>query len=175
VNWAETLPCKTVDDAWNHFKTTLLESVERNVPGCGTRTRHKNPWMKQEILRLIRRKLQKWRVAKLSRSAEDMKEYPKIEKETAKKIRNAKRKLRRDLASGEDKNNRKFAKYIKSKSKSRTTIGPLKDKNKKLATGDREMANELNTFFASVFTQEDLNIVPEPETETVRKKWSRCE
>jgi transketolase len=163
-----------VDNAWNHFKTTLLESVERNVPRFGTGTRLKNQWMMWEILRLIRRKWRKWKVAKLSRSAEDMIEYLQKEKETAKKILNAKRKLKSDLASGEDKNNRKFTKSINSKSKSRTTIGPLKDKNKELVPGDKEMANELNTFFDSVFRQEDLNVVSEPETETVRKKWSRC-
>jgi hypothetical protein len=170
VSWAETLEGKTVDSAWNHFKTTLMESVEKNFPKCGTGTRLRNPWMTREILCLIRKKRRKWRVTKLSRSAEDMREYQEIEKETAKKIRNAKRKLEKDLVSGKDKNNRKFTRYIKSKSKSRTTVGPLKDKNKKLVTGEREVAIELNTFFTSFFTQEDQSSIPEPEQETVNKR-----
>ncbi len=65
----------------------------------------------------------------MSPSAEDLIEYRALEKETAKKIRNAKRKMERDLASGESKNNRRFAKYIKSKTKSKTNVGPLLGKD----------------------------------------------
>jgi DNA topoisomerase VI subunit B len=121
--------------------------------------------MTREILRLIRKKRRKWRVAKLSKSADELREYREIEKETAKKIRNAKRKLEKDL--GEDKNNRKFARYIKSKTKSRTTVGPLIDKDRKLVTGEKEMAEVLNKFFASVFTQESTQNVPRAAREAI--------
>jgi hypothetical protein len=99
-----------------------------------------------------------------------MQEYKALEKETAKKIRNAKRKLEKNLASGEDKNNRKFTKYVKSKTKSKTSVGPLLSKEKKLITEEKEIAEELNKFFSSVFTKEDLQSVPDPEVENVRKK-----
>lgn len=67
--------------------------------------------------------------------------------------------------SGVDKNNRKFSKYVKSKTKSRTTIGPIMTKDKRLLTDEKEMAEELNQFFSSVFTQEDLSNIPEAEDE----------
>jgi hypothetical protein len=102
--------------------------------------------------------------------AEDLEEYKILEKLTAKKIRNAKRKMERDLARGEDKNNRRFARYIKSKTKSKTTVGPLINQDKELITGEREMATEFNKFFSSVFTQENLQNIPEPVPEKVRRK-----
>jgi len=71
------------------------------------------------------------------------------------------------LARGEDKNNRKFAKYIKSKTKSKTSVGPLYNKDRELITGDKEIADELNSFFSSVFTREDLQNVPDPEMEVI--------
>jgi hypothetical protein len=108
-------------------------------------------------LRLIRRKRRKWREIKNTRRPDEMKEYKALEKEAAKKIRSAKRKLEKDLAAGSDKNNRKFAKYIKSKTKSRTTVGPLVSKDKKLITDEKEMAEEINKF---------LN-VPEPDAEVI--------
>jgi hypothetical protein len=89
---------------------------------------------------------------------------------TAKKVRNAKMKMERDLARGEDKNNRRFAKYIKSKTKSKTTVGPLINQDKELITGEREMATEFNKFFSSVFTQENFQNIPEPVQEKVRRK-----
>ncbi len=84
---------------------------------------------------------------KNSGQLEEHAEYKRIEKETANKIRNDKRKFERGLAYSEDKNNRKFTKYVKSKTKSKTTIGPLLNKDKKLITDEKEMAEELNRFF----------------------------
>ncbi len=55
--------------------------------------------------------------------------------------------MEREPANNQDKNNRKFAIYIKSKTKSRNTIDPLKRE-------DVEMAKELNHFFSSMFTKE---------------------
>jgi hypothetical protein len=75
--------------------------------------------------------------------------------------------MEKDLAYSEDKNNRKFARYIKSKTKSKTAIGPLITREKKMLTEDRDMVEELNTFFASVFTKEDLQTIPEAEKEHV--------
>ena len=76
---------------------------------------------------------------------------------------------RRDLAGAADKNNRKFTKYVKSKTKSKTTIGPLITKEKTVLTEGKEMADELNRFFSSVFTQEDLSHIPAAEQESIRK------
>jgi hypothetical protein len=70
--------------------------------------------------------------------------------------------MEKDLARGEDKNNRKFAKYIKSKTKSKTSVGLLYNKDRELITGYKEIADELNSFFSSVFTREDLQNVPDP-------------
>jgi hypothetical protein len=92
-----------------------------------------------------------------------------IEKEVSNKIRNAKRKLEKELVTGPDKNNRKFTKYVKSKTKSRTTVGPLITKDKKVLTEEKDMAEELNSFFSSVFTKEDLSQIPDPETEVVQR------
>jgi hypothetical protein len=77
--------------------------------------------------------------------------------------------MEKDLVADTDKNNRKFTKYVKSKTKSKTSIGPLVTKDKKILTGAKEMAEELNSFFATVFTQEDLSSIPEAETELIQK------
>jgi hypothetical protein len=69
----------------------------------------------------------------------------------------------KNLVTGEDKNNRKFTQYVKSKTKSRTTVGPLVTKDKKILSEPKDMARELNNFFGSVFTQEDLTVIPEAE------------
>jgi hypothetical protein len=88
-------------------------------------------------------------------TTEAMEGYREVENECINKIRIAKRRMERDLASNPDKNNRKFAKYVRSKTKSKTTIGPFKTVDGRLLTQDTEMADKLNQFFASVFTREN--------------------
>ena len=97
VYWRETLQGRTIESAWTLFKDTLSQTVEKNVPKCGIRTQLRNPWMTRDILRLIRRKRRKWREVKFSKRPEELEEYRALEKETAKKIRNAKQKLEKDL------------------------------------------------------------------------------
>ena len=87
-------------------------------------------------------------------------------KNLIKKVRNAKRNQEKKLANSNDNNARKFAAYIKSKTKTVTSIGPLKNRDGNLVTEDLDMAEQLNKFFASVFTQEETDTVPELEPET---------
>jgi hypothetical protein len=49
-----------------------------------------------------------------------------LEKDLKKSIRRAKRKQERDLFKNDDRNGKKFTQYIKSKTKTRSEIGPLK-------------------------------------------------
>ena len=74
--------------------------------------------------------------------------------------------MEKKLASTRDNNSRRFANYIRSKTKTRTSIGPLKTADGVLKTDEAEIAAELNSFFASVFTTEEDNYLPEVQKET---------
>ena len=74
--------------------------------------------------------------------------------------------MEKKLANTKDNNSRRFANYIRSKTKTRTSIGPLKTVDGVLKTEESEIAVELNKFFASVFTAEDDGILPEENKET---------
>ena len=52
---------------------------------------------------------------------------------------------------------------MKKKTGNKTSVGPLKDNAGQLITDDRLMAEQLNMFFCSVFTQEDCSNLPEAE------------
>jgi hypothetical protein len=78
--------------------------------------------------------------------------------------------MEKELSRNKDKNNRQFTKYVKTKTKSKTTVGPLITKEKKLLMGGKEIADELNGFFASVFMKEDTTTIPEAEQEEVRRR-----
>ena len=113
VDWRKELENRTTEEGWILLRNKLQAAVEKFVPQSKNRTKLKNPWMTRELLRLIRRKRKVWRKVKRSKTAEDMAEYRSIEKEVSNKIRNAKRKLEKELVTGPDKN-RKFTKYVKN-------------------------------------------------------------
>ena len=99
-------------------------------------------------------------------SAESRDRYKKLEGEVRNKIKNAKRGMEKKLAYSQNGNSRQFANYIKSKTKAKISIGPLKDKNGKMISEEKEIANELNAFFSSVFTEEVLSNMPVKEVES---------
>jgi hypothetical protein len=165
INWEQKLN-GTVEQDWESFKNKLHECVAKFVPLRRIPKNQKPKWLSREIVKLLRRKRAAWKDYRLYGTHEHSERYKKVEKEVKVKIKKAKRKLERELARGEDKNNRKFATYIKSKTKAKTTIGPLKDNNGKITHDNQEMANILNSFFATVFTRENRNNVPEKRRET---------
>jgi hypothetical protein len=56
----------------------------------------------------------------------------------------------------------RFFTYVKSKSRVKSSIGPLKREDNKLTGDSKEMSDILNDCFASVFTNETLDNLPEP-------------
>jgi len=166
VPWRTILAQGTVQEAWDIFKNHIEDLVKKYVPTHTLRSRQRPVWLTAEVMRLIRQKRRKWRVFKERKTADCEREYKMAEKEVAKKIRNGKRKMERELVSGPDKNSRKFSKYIQSKTKSRTKIGPLRTDDGMLVDNDRDMACVLNNFFKSVFTLEDTSNIPVIRAET---------
>ena len=59
-----------------------------------------------------------------------------------------------------------FYRYGKRKRLTKMNVGPLQSEMGEFITGNKEMAEELNLYFASVFTKEDMNNVPEVLRET---------
>ena len=166
INWRGNLNNVSVEEDWNFFKNTLAEAVKRFVPNSTARQADKPKWLNRDLIRLISRKKSAWKTAKAHPTAENIGKYKMMEKEVTNKVRSAKRNLEKKLAFSKDGNNtRVFANYIKSKTKSCISIGPLKE-NGKVITEDREMAEILNKFFPSVFSKEDQQSVPEQQRET---------
>ena len=86
-------------------------------------------------------------------------------------IRSVKRSMEKKLANEKDGNKKPFYNYVKKKS--RAGIGPITKDNGELATEDREVAEELNRYFSSVFTREDTTNVPAPPPMVTRTRLTR--
>ena len=144
--------------AWLEVKRKVNQLVEDYVPLRRLRNNNRPIWMRQEILRAIRKKKKLWKRDKFK---EDQTEYKEQEKKTRNLIRRAKRKFEKNLSEGNNGNNRPFFAYIKQRTKSKPSIGPLK-KDGVTVSGDEQMAELLNKTFSDVFTREDKTTIPRP-------------
>ena len=114
--------------------------------------------MNRDIVRTIRLKRRLWGKGRGGVSEE----YKKPEKKVKNMIRNAKRSYEKKLAT-DNNNKRPFYAYLRGKTKARTPVGPLRDKDNKVIADSTGMANILNKYFCSVFTTEDTENVPTTE------------
>ena len=158
MEWRTELEGSTANEAWEKLKEKLKRTVDTNVPKKKGRRSTRPPWLTQEIMRGIRKKKRLW---KRARNGQGREQYQEEEKRVKKLIRNAKRNLEKRLAN-EKNNKRPFYAYVKGKTKSRQTVGPLKREDGKTTETDKETAEELNKFYASMYSKKN-SIPPPPE------------
>ena len=97
----------------------------------------------------------------LSQEITDYLDYCQVRNKVSRSVRFAKRKFERGISLVAKVNPKSFWKFVKSKSKTRSGIGDLKNNSREWISDDHEKANELNTFFSSVFTKNENNYMPE--------------
>ena len=161
-NWSEKIKDLSAIEAWDTVKQDLLELVEDFVPKKPRRNPNRPPWMNQQILKEIRRRKRMWK------SNKDGDLYKEQSKRVKRMIRGAKRRLERRLADGGS-SNKPFYSYVKSKTKTRVGVGPLKDLDGNLVSSSKEMASMLNGYFSSVFSPE-MDRPPDIQEMEVRSK-----
>jgi hypothetical protein len=152
VRWAREFQGQNTEQMWGKLNGKLHEMVRKHVPVRKVKKNGRPIWMTREVLAAVNKKKRLWKEAKNGGSMESYKEE---EKRVKRLIRNAKRSLEKRLADGNGGNKRPFYAYIKRKTKSRASVGPLKDENGSTVEETEKMAELLNNFFSSVFTRED--------------------
>ena len=79
-------------------------------------------------------------------------------------IINSKRSYEHKLAFSIKPDSKNCYAYVRSKQKVQDKVGPLEDSGGDVITEGFLMAENLNEYFSSVFTREDINALPVPET-----------
>ena len=115
-------------------------------------------WLTVDLLRQIRRKRQLWKKLRTSLSGENERAYREEEKSLNKKIRLAKSNMEKNIAQNTD-NSKKFHTNIRSRTKSKSGVGPLKVGDRTV-TEEQEMAETLNGYFSSVFNKRMMDKSP---------------
>ena len=105
-----------------------------------------------------------WRVYKHTGKDQDYVVYKEALNAATKEVRKSMRNFELKLAQNIKSDSKSFYAYVRSKQHVRDKVGPLEDNAGDIITGGVLMAEELNMHFSSVFTREDTNSLPVPET-----------
>jgi len=148
TDWYRTLERLDTESAWSTIKNRINSLISRYVPVRKVRPPNRPVWMTMEISRAMDRKRRLWR-----RKAPP-EEYKEAEKKVRNLVRNAKRNFEKKLARNNG-NSKPFYSYLKNKTQSRSGIGPISKGDDSLTSNPSEMAEILNKFFSSVFTEDN--------------------
>ena len=148
---------KNANECWESLKEETERALDRYVPLAPRRKPGDPPWLTQGVKRITRKKNRYWKRFAKNRSADNFVRFKEVEKECKRAVHNAKRNFEKKIADSGNK--RPFNSYVKSKTKSRQNVGPLKV-NDRLVTENGDMAQELNNFLTSVFTREGPGPLP---------------
>ena len=105
-----------------------------------------------------------WRVYRRTRKDEDYANYKQALSAAATEIRQSKRSYEQKLACDIKNYSKSFYAYVRSKQNVRDKVGPLEDSAGNIISRGFLMAKNLNGYFSSMFTREDISSLPVPET-----------
>ena len=158
-------PNTPVDQLWECIKSTLHNATDKYVPSKMSSSRYNQSWITRNIIKLTRRKAKYFRKAKSTNHPDDWKIYSEVRKRVKKECRIAQSNYLRDVIATDPNTSKKectkkFWKYVKGLRKDSTGVSTLKRDGITYADAPNKSAI-LNDQFSAVFTQENLDTLPE--------------
>ena len=154
TDWSEIYGTQDVEQAWNMFIDILGNAITERVPMRDRRPANnsKPKWWNIDIRNILLAKKRAYRRYKSTHSQADKLEYTRIRRETKRLIKISKKLHELHIASNCKVNPKEFFRYVREKKTLKSTIGPLLSAEGEI---ERETADILNDYFASVFTVEE--------------------
>ena len=113
-----------------------------------------------QAIRKIMLKQTMWRVYRRTRKDEDYAKYKEALNAATTEIRQSKRSYEQKLACNIKNDSKSFYAYVRSKQNVQDKVGPLEDSAGNIISQGFLMAEDLNGYFSSVFTKEDISSLP---------------
>ena len=162
VNRIEKISKTNVEDKWNSLKNTY--KTIRNDCVQQKHTRSNKPeqpkWFNNSIAKEIGERQKAYKLSKIYPTQENVKVHKQQCRKVDRIIRKSKLENEQRIAAAAKTNPKVFYAHVNSRKPIKSTIGPLKDRQGNMISSDEGMADLLNEYFASVYTEEDLQQIP---------------
>ena len=159
LEWNNMLMNKTAIECWNILKYEIESIIDKLVPfqkqGIWCRKKH----LSKEAITKKNFKQTMWRVYTRTRKEEDYSNYKEALIEATTEIRQSKRSYEQKLVCNIKNESKSFYAYVRSKQNVQDKVGPLEDSAGNISQGFL-MAEDLNGYFSSMFTKEDISSLP---------------
>ena len=151
---------KTAIECWNILKYEIESIIDKFVPFQKQGKRCRKKHLSKEAIRKIMLKQTMWRVYRRTRKDEDYSKYKEALNAATTEIRQSKRSYEQTLACNIKNDSKSFYAYVRSKQNVQDKVGPLEDSAGNIISQGFLMAEDLNGYFSSVFTKEDISSLP---------------
>ena len=151
---------KTAIECWNILKYEIESIIDKFVPFQKQGKRCRKKHLSKEAIRKIMLKQTMWRVYRRTRKDEDYAKYKEALNAATTEIRQSKRSYEQKLACNIKNDSKSFYAYVRSKQNVQDKVGPLEDSAGNIISEGFLMAEDLNGYFSSVFTKEDISSLP---------------
>ena len=155
----EQLEDKTSQQLWNLVTSSIESACSRHCKIRSKRKLNSPPWLDGNIKVKISQKKKAWKKYKNSGEVDKLYDYKLLEKEVKRLIKGAKNSFERKLTANISGNPKAFYAYASGRKTSSQAVSSIL-KNTKEITDSEEIANELNSYFSSVYTIEDIENWP---------------
>ena len=142
-----------IDETLSNWCCMFLSAVDKYIPKHYIKRTHNHPWIDKELLKLIKKDIQRRKLKKFP-STFILEKYKNLRRLTKQLIKQKKKKYNINLTESLYENPRRFWSAVKHSTENRKDINFLKTNNS-YTTNNVEIANILNTFFHSVFNPKD--------------------
>ena len=160
LDWNNMLMNKTAIECWNILKYEIESIIDKFVPFQKQGKRCRKKHLSKEAIRKIMLKQTMWRVYRRTRKEEDYAKYKEALNAATTEIRQSKRSYEQKLACNIKNDSKSFYAYVRSKQNVQDKVGPLEDSAGNIISQGFLMAEDLNGYFSSVFTKEDISSLP---------------
>ena len=151
---------KTAIECWNILKYEIESIIDKFVPFRKQGKRCRKKHLSKEAIRKIMLKQTMWRVYRRTRKEEDYAKYKEALNAATTEIRQSKRSYEQKLACNIKTDSKSFYAYVRSKQNVQDKVGPIEDSAGNIISQGFLMAEDLNGYFSSVFTKEDISSLP---------------
>ena len=161
-HWVDVLStAPNVNEAWNLVKERISAAVEKFVPKAisGSTKQFSFP-LDKDLLQQIRKKNSLWRKYLRVKTKTAYNEFCRARNYIRSRTRSKAREIEDEIAREAKPNPMRFWTFVNSKVKARTGISDLVLEDGKVVSSDTRKAEVLNTYFSSVFVEEET---PPPE------------
>ena len=166
IPWDCAFLSQDIHVVWRAWLDLFNTAVDKCIPKRTKSKHNRPPWISDEILQLIRKKRIMYRKAKRLNRNDLWSSYKNLNNLVKKKCNEARWRYLDKLANDlNNKDNKKlFWNYVASKHKGTNDLISLKADGNKVITSDLGIAQEMNDYFSSMFTDEDLQSLPSFES-----------